>query len=104
VGQGYIGNRNNARAAVDLARIPVTITEGIELLNVVEVEPGLYFDPAPQTAFQAGMIAGLERAVRERHGCRFVRAIRCLVDNKNARRIVRHRNYDGDQVDNGIRS
>ena len=104
VRQRDVGNRDNARTAFDFNGVTEPVTERVELLHVVEVEAGLRLDPAPQAALQAGMAGRLERAVRQGERRMAGRGCLALVDDQQARRLVRDRDDDGNQIDNGFRN
>ena len=57
-GQREIADRENVRRRIAGLGVPAAIAEGVELLDITEVEPGLPLHPGAQ--------ADLERAVRAR--------------------------------------
>src|SRR3546814_20324003 len=60
--QGEIADGDDARPTGELARVAVTVGEGVELLDIAQVEPRLLLNPTAQARIQRPVVLRLDRA------------------------------------------
>src|SRR3546814_15374576 len=63
--QGEIADGNHARPAGELARVAVAVGEGVELLDIAQVESRLLLNPTPQARTQRPVVLRLDRDARQ---------------------------------------
>ena len=64
--QSEVGDRQHARTVVVAAEVAIAVAEGVELLDVAELEPGLLAHPAAQAELERAVAFGVEAAERQR--------------------------------------
>src|SRR5262249_41878595 len=101
-----VRDRNHPRPARPLLRITMAIGEGVELLDITDLEPRLLSDPATETEIEGAVPRRVGRAERARLLARLARAAEAVpgsADRQDARHLLGDGNDDGVQPDDDLR-
>jgi len=96
-GQGQVADGDDPGAAGPFARVPVSVAEGVELLDIAKPETGLLGDPGPQTALQRPVAARIEGTGWQ--GCYPRVLARHSANRQDQGNLVGHRDDDRVQAD-----